>query len=104
RYSTASPRSLPSFPTRRSSDLPLHLLVEELAGALVEAVGLAQALALGEAADCHAPAQLAHDDDPPRLHEPDGGSAVGGLEHALQDRKSTRLNSSHVKISYAVFC
>src|SRR5690606_41720596 len=25
------------------------------------------------------------------------------MEHA-QDRKSTRLNSSHVKISYAVFC
>src|SRR5690606_40069156 len=24
--------------------------------------------------------------------------------HRLQDRKSTRLNSSHVKISYAVFC
>src|SRR5690606_41948503 len=24
--------------------------------------------------------------------------------HADQDRKSTRLNSSHVKISYAVFC
>src|SRR6266700_6733069 len=23
---------------------------------------------------------------------------------AVQDRKSTRLNSSHVKISYAVFC
>src|SRR5690606_24215438 len=23
---------------------------------------------------------------------------------AMQDRKSTRLNSSHVKISYAVFC
>src|SRR3989442_8837272 len=23
---------------------------------------------------------------------------------ALQDRKSTRLNSSHVRISYAVFC
>src|SRR5690606_41849134 len=27
--------------------------------------------------------------------------AAGG---ALTDRKSTRLNSSHVKISYAVFC
>src|SRR5437868_9915909 len=27
-------------------------------------------------------------------------SAIG----ALQDRKSTRLNSSHVSISYAVFC
>src|SRR5690606_41741352 len=25
-------------------------------------------------------------------------------QHLLQDRKSTRLNSSHVKISYAVFC
>src|SRR5699024_12864006 len=29
------------------------------------------------------------------LREPPGG---------LQDRKSTRLNSSHVSISYAVFC
>src|SRR3712207_7042578 len=29
-----------------------------------------------------------------------GGSAVGGLA----DRKSTRLNSSHANISYAVFC
>src|SRR5690606_39966683 len=27
-----------------------------------------------------------------------------GLEVGQQDRKSTRLNSSHVKISYAVFC
>src|SRR5690606_41286163 len=26
------------------------------------------------------------------------------LEPVLKDRKSTRLNSSHVKISYAVFC
>src|SRR6266508_5786145 len=26
------------------------------------------------------------------------------LEHATEDRKSTRLNSSHVAISYAVFC
>src|SRR5690606_42107328 len=26
------------------------------------------------------------------------------LSPILQDRKSTRLNSSHVKISYAVFC
>src|SRR5207302_8067370 len=28
----------------------------------------------------------------------------GGTEDDDQDRKSTRLNSSHVKISYAVFC
>src|SRR5690349_22379036 len=26
------------------------------------------------------------------------------LDHNLGDRKSTRLNSSHVEISYAVFC
>src|SRR5690349_22474058 len=26
------------------------------------------------------------------------------LGHAIEDRKSTRLNSSHVEISYAVFC
>src|SRR5690606_39716598 len=31
------------------------------------------------------------------------GSGLG-LAIALADRKSTRLNSSHVKISYAVFC
>src|SRR5690606_41793462 len=34
------------------------------------------------------------DEDP--LHHP--------LERTYADRKSTRLNSSHVKISYAVFC
>src|SRR5436305_10535239 len=27
-----------------------------------------------------------------------------GRAHVLGDRKSTRLNSSHVRISYAVFC
>src|SRR5690606_41069412 len=39
----------------------------------------------------------------------DGGSlfhlrAVRGQVRSVRDRKSTRLNSSHVKISYAVFC
>src|SRR5690606_41570207 len=28
----------------------------------------------------------------------------GGRDRRARDRKSTRLNSSHVKISYAVFC
>src|SRR3712207_7808928 len=27
-----------------------------------------------------------------------------GIAHAVGDRKSTRLNSSHANISYAVFC
>src|SRR5436305_11114478 len=39
---------------------------------------------------------------------PRPGAAHGGDPHHLQrdrqDRKSTRLNSSHVRISYAVFC
>src|SRR5690349_24409795 len=42
---------------------------------------------------------------------PEGGPGVDHADHvgrpcsALQsDRKSTRLNSSHVEISYAVFC
>src|SRR5690606_42135378 len=30
--------------------------------------------------------------------------ALDTLDKATEDRKSTRLNSSHVKISYAVFC
>src|SRR3712207_7110991 len=29
---------------------------------------------------------------------------VAAQRHAAQDRKSTRLNSSHANISYAVFC
>src|SRR5690606_41863006 len=32
------------------------------------------------------------------------GETVGKEELLEADRKSTRLNSSHVKISYAVFC
>src|SRR6266498_218522 len=32
------------------------------------------------------------------------GTVVGKLEGDPKDRKSTRLNSSHVRISYAVFC
>src|SRR5207253_11125733 len=38
---------------------------------------------------------------------PTSGSIVAeidGKQHNLIDRKSTRLNSSHVAISYAVFC
>src|SRR5690242_20874867 len=45
-------------------------------------------------------------EDPlPAIH----AEALGGLDRAQQqrgglDRKSTRLNSSHMSISYAVFC
>src|SRR5690349_23146240 len=46
-----------------------------------------------------------------RFHAPEKGAAIPRLlsDHARShaspgDRKSTRLNSSHVEISYAVFC
>src|SRR5690606_41964434 len=39
-----------------------------------------------------------------RRHGPDGHAVGEGACVASVDRKSTRLNSSHVKISYAVFC
>src|SRR5690606_41588538 len=35
---------------------------------------------------------------------PVGDHIIDWNEREVQDRKSTRLNSSHVKISYAVFC
>src|SRR3989442_10537251 len=47
------------------------------------------------------------------LHQPVPGGVSAGLgllcqeqsvTPRLEDRKSTRLNSSHVRISYAVFC
>src|SRR3712207_8156790 len=35
----------------------------------------------------------------------DDGAGIEALRHLLEeDRKSTRLNSSHANISYAVFC
>src|SRR5206468_9142982 len=39
-----------------------------------------------------------------RTEVPDAGRAPGRPEEAPIDRKSTRLNSSHDQISYAVFC
>src|SRR3712207_7493906 len=36
--------------------------------------------------------------------DPLHGAGPGPGRHAVLDRKSTRLNSSHANISYAVFC
>src|SRR5207249_9866226 len=51
----------------------------------------------------------AHDCDGSLCHQPifreDGTlNYVAPHCHLVEDRKSTRLNSSHVSISYAVFC
>src|SRR5688572_31784136 len=39
-----------------------------------------------------------------RLRAEERGAVVHDNETTLEDRKSTRLNSSHSQISYAVFC
>src|SRR5205085_3839402 len=43
-------------------------------------------------------------DEGPRRAMPCGASAHVGQPGCRRDRKSTRLNSSHSQISYAVFC
>src|SRR5690606_40999246 len=98
------PRDLHSFPTRRSSDLDAverGLDVAVAGDRLADAAGTDQAVGGHRALRAGDPVQLrlvfraqGHGD---LLLQPGG---VGLVE----DRKSTRLNSSHVKISYAVFC
>src|SRR5207244_11398031 len=91
---SVGPLDLHSFPTRRSSDL------QRLGG---RAGGGARRAGAGQR-DPHAAPPC------PRSSPRHGGSmesltlARGALESMLADRKSTRLNSSHQIISYAVFC
>src|SRR5690606_42131121 len=86
---------LHSFPTRRSSDLLGRQLPVERGD-----LHLAGGRHPGGAPPAHAPS----------LRALGGPSRPGGHPPVLEgpprarDRKSTRLNSSHVKISYAVFC
>src|SRR5207253_11179217 len=80
-------RDLRSFPTRRSSDLVRSTAREELNAAAVQTISESQA-DLGT----HSPSLQAVSAD------------RGGMRAQVRDRKSTRLNSSHVAISYAVFC
>src|SRR5690606_41943106 len=79
---------LHSFPTRRSSDL-----AAEHPDVHGRGHGVVVALHGVDGAGLHGTEKLA------RGHE-----LVGEIQLDDQDRKSTRLNSSHVKISYAVFC
>src|SRR5690348_17805242 len=79
---------LPSFPTRRSSDLAdaavagRHEAVVHVAGGAVDV-----------------PAEQVRVELPQLL-----SVRAHHLEPDHRDRKSTRLNSSHPSISYAVFC
>src|SRR5438309_7593004 len=52
------------------------------------------------------PRSFARRQGPRELYSPDAGRAFDGSPRGsrAEDRKSTRLNSSHSSISYAVFC
>src|SRR5699024_12625213 len=97
----AAHRALRPFPTRRSSDL---------AWAAVTLPDLPQGECVVDDAD------VLSEDTTAYLEQLNGqleascsGAQIGVLTvqytgSASTDRKSTRLNSSHVSISYAVFC
>src|SRR5207249_11000347 len=80
--------ALHSFPTRRSSDLCRQQCVAAAAQGSNETVGGALP---NKRLKLAAPV-------------PSGFGLSPRVESAREDRKSTRLNSSHVSISYAVFC
>src|SRR5690606_40748193 len=97
------PTTQPSFPTRRSSDLE-HAAVPEIVAGGDVAFGRGQVGLLHELFDrTHAfaggRADVAVAGLRPGGHDAEGDQAAG--PGSGQDRKSTRLNSSHVKISYA---
>src|SRR5690625_5534925 len=81
-----------SFPTRRSSDL------------VEEEVEVYVGLCLIEPRVEAAGAGVAVPVDIAQLIARLVGAKVVELEALARDRKSTRLNSSHVANSYAVFC
>src|SRR5690606_40885476 len=102
-YSYSAPRHSHSFPTRRSSDLSSSRTVITL---MEELDHIQDYLSIQQyrypdilSFDTALPPELKRALVPPLTLQP-------FVENAIihGDRKSTRLNSSHVKISYAVFC
>src|SRR5690606_40059057 len=88
-------RYLPSFPTRRSSDLDIKsTFATEVIGDSLEI----HSRRFGERAGGGSLVAPSAENIDCRQKQFSAGGVLA------IDRKSTRLNSSHVKISYAVFC
>src|SRR5206468_9678961 len=97
-YCTRHLQDLHSFPTRRSSDLS-HNHYDHL-----DLPTLRRLAARGDSTFI-VPAgvgRLLRSENIGPAHELDWGESLSLSE--FTDRKSTRLNSSHDQISYAVFC
>src|SRR5690606_41333494 len=93
RYTCVRRLNLHSLPTRRTSDLPAGGTADRAGG---PASGLPDRPAAGQTAV----RQRAAVPRPDQL----SGQSASVSPSTRPDRKSTRLNSSHVKISYAGFC
>src|SRR5690606_40395179 len=86
-----------SFPTRRSSDLVLNQMNE--AQLLISHPNYS-GLQFDQISRTYVPAHFVQE-----IRVRYGDRTIMTVEGNISlDRKSTRLNSSHVKISYAVFC
>src|SRR3712207_7273513 len=88
----------------RSTLFPYTTLFRSIADRLVEPHRQATSLCSGQVDfhdHGHRPAQPLVDAE---QHVGEHDPAPGGGEDDQKDRKSTRLNSSHANISYAVFC
>src|SRR5690606_41689648 len=97
----ALPRVLPSFPTRRSSDLRLSdSEMRALKGYTdgYEPIREVNCVVFEDRDAANRWIDMLHGLDNP------AGLLPWSAQQKQRDRKSTRLNSSHVKISYAVFC
>src|SRR5207302_6139643 len=92
---------LHSFPTRRSSDLTMAFSAAPRAGAFYRldpdyrVTRMFDGVTISNGLDWT-------DDNRTMYYIDSPTQQVDAFE--MVDRKSTRLNSSHVKISYAVFC
>src|SRR5206468_11417707 len=99
--STAVLVHLPSFPTRRSSDLFGDAALRFTSGAIAT-------LLLVLCSPFINPKQRDDEPKPAASVAPEQSERVGVKlrrgDTLASDRKSTRLNSSHDQISYAVFC
>src|SRR5690606_42003153 len=93
-----APTHPPSFPTRRSSDLCGYVNPDETT---VEYIRGRPFAPQGAEFDKAANWWLSLASGPDATYDDEVRFSADQIE---PDRKSTRLNSSHVKISYAVFC
>src|SRR5207253_8193368 len=97
-------RNLHSFPTRRSSDLMDISVHANYDAVCFHAQQCAEKYLKACLQEADLPFRKTHDLSELLHSLLSVHPQFQSLQEDLKDRKSTRLNSSHVAISYAVFC